>query len=523
MREPATPYIPRMSYFPRDGFERASAVGWTPRRPPDPLRRLSETLALLASLLLLPAPGVAQAFEDEIRDARARLEAARADGLHLVAPGHFERASERLAEARERYERGDPIRRARETLDAARNALAEAERLRETGRGLFSEALVARSAALEADAPGRAPEPWEEAESTIREGGRRLERGDRDGAATRAALAASLYRRAELQAIRVDVLGRARELRARAIEARAHERAPTTFAEGEELLERADRVLEGDRTRLGEADRLGRAAADAYRRAARTAATADSLRRGQLAFEQVARRHEAALARIGEQLRFEPDLAEGIEAVAEEALAAIRSLQEDRANLQAELAQREEELAGAQDRIGELEDRLTGLERREAELAAELRERERREARLREARAIFQPDEAEVVVRGDSLVIRLYGLTFETGSEEIRPEQFSLLTQLQRVLREFPRARVTVEGHTDTRGDEDANRALSQRRAIAVREHLLANMAVSSARISAVGYGENRPIASNDTAEGRERNRRIEVILDLAEPAPSVP
>lgn len=489
------------------------------RRAGAPLRLLTAAAAALASLLLVPVPGTAQAFEDEIRTVQERVEAARAEGLHLVAPRHYERARERLAEARERYERGEPIRSARESLDAARDAVAEAERLREPGRALFGEALSARASALGADAPDRAAEAWAAAEETMREGGRRLERGDREGAAARATLAASQYREAELQAIRSDVLGRARELRSRALKDRADEWAPTTFTEGAELLERADRVLTGDRTRLAEAGRLGEAAARAFLRAARIAATLDSLREDRLSYEKVARRHEAALARIAEQLRFEPDLASGVDSVAEEALAAIRSLQEDRANLQSELAQREAELADARTRIDELDDRLSGLERREAELAAELRERQRREARLREARAIFQPEEAEVVLRGDSLVVRLYALTFDTGSDEVRPEHFSLLTKLQRVLREFPAARVTIEGHTDARGDEDANRALSQRRAIAVREHLLANMPISSARIAAVGYGEARPIASNDNAEGREKNRRIEVILDLSEAA----
>jgi OOP family OmpA-OmpF porin len=57
---------------------------------------------------------------------------------------------------------------------------------------------------------------------------------------------------------------------------------------------------------------------------------------------------------------------------------------------------------------------------------------------------------------------------------------------------------------------------LSARRAIAVREYVLANMAISSDRIRALGYGESRPIARNDTAAGRARNRRIDVVLELS-------
>ena len=79
-------------------------------------------------------------------------------------------------------------------------------------------------------------------------------------------------------------------------------------------------------------------------------------------------------------------------------------------------------------------------------------------------------------------------------------------------------APVRIEGHTDARGNADANRALSQRRAIAIRDYLLTNLPISSDRLEATGYGEERPIAREDTEEGRARNRRIEIVLTI--PAP---
>jgi len=87
---------------------------------------------------------------------------------------------------------------------------------------------------------------------------------------------------------------------------------------------------------------------------------------------------------------------------------------------------------------------------------------------------------------------------------------------VQRALREFPDQSVTITGHTDSRGDEDYNQELSQRRAEAVRDYLLANMSLSAALVTAKGYGESQPIASNDTDEGRAKNRRIDVRVDLA-------
>ncbi|MEK6254657.1 MAG: OmpA family protein, partial [Gemmatimonadales bacterium] len=127
--------------------------------------------------------------------------------------------------------------------------------------------------------------------------------------------------------------------------------------------------------------------------------------------------------------------------------------------------------------------------------------------------AIFTPLEGEVLRSEDRLILRLAGLTFPSGSDELRPDNFALLTKVQRVVREFPEARIVVEGHTDSQGNESMNQSLSRRRAIAVREYLLSNIAMSADRITAVGYGESRPVAPNNTEAGRTRNRRIEITL----------
>ncbi|NBC85355.1 MAG: OmpA family protein, partial [Bacteroidetes bacterium] len=131
-------------------------------------------------------------------------------------------------------------------------------------------------------------------------------------------------------------------------------------------------------------------------------------------------------------------------------------------------------------------------------------------------RGVFGEDEAEVSLRGDEMIVRMYGLNFPVGSSEIRPANFSLLTKLQQVLREFPDAPITIEGHTDSRGNDATNQRLSDERATAVQEYLMANMSsLSPDQVEAVGYGESRPLASNETEEGRAQNRRIDVTISL--------
>ncbi len=104
----------------------------------------------------------------------------------------------------------------------------------------------------------------------------------------------------------------------------------------------------------------------------------------------------------------------------------------------------------------------------------------------------------------------LEGVAFKTGSAELTPESITVLARVANSLVENPDVLVEVRGHTDAQGAAETNRDLSQRRAIAVREVLI-QMGVASMRITAVGYGEDQPIADNATAEGRAKNRRVEL------------
>jgi len=116
---------------------------------------------------------------------------------------------------------------------------------------------------------------------------------------------------------------------------------------------------------------------------------------------------------------------------------------------------------------------------------------------------------------GSDVVIRLNGMNFAVGSAQLRPENFALLTKLQRALREFPEHPIQVAGHTDSQGNPEVNQSLSERRAESVRQYLMANMAIPESQIMAIGYGETQPLASNETSEGRAKNRRIDVKIIL--------
>lgn len=121
-----------------------------------------------------------------------------------------------------------------------------------------------------------------------------------------------------------------------------------------------------------------------------------------------------------------------------------------------------------------------------------------------------EPESTGIKLRNELDKIALDQILFESGAAELSQKSFQVLEKLARTLKQYPDVPVIVTGHTDSSGHEQANQSLSQHRANAVREDLVFK-GVKKNRVSAVGYGESRPLAPNTTAEGRALNRRIEI------------
>jgi outer membrane protein OmpA-like peptidoglycan-associated protein len=141
-------------------------------------------------------------------------------------------------------------------------------------------------------------------------------------------------------------------------------------------------------------------------------------------------------------------------------------------------------------------------------------------ANIAQVENTFTPNEARVFRQGDDLVISLSGITFPVKKSTIEPSSFGLLAKVYEALKLFPNASLIVEGHTDGDGTESANLILSQDRADAVKQYMVSNMGLNAEKISSIGYGESRPVASNQNAEGKARNRRIDVVMQIG-PAPA--
>jgi outer membrane protein OmpA-like peptidoglycan-associated protein len=122
---------------------------------------------------------------------------------------------------------------------------------------------------------------------------------------------------------------------------------------------------------------------------------------------------------------------------------------------------------------------------------------------------------AETKRTENGLLVQMKGdILFDTGSAALKPEAVTQINQVADVLAKYSDDRVRIEGHTDSVGSTSSNEALALRRADAVKT-VLVGRGVQEAQITALGMGEVRPVADNGSAEGRSKNRRVELHIDV--------
>ena len=120
-------------------------------------------------------------------------------------------------------------------------------------------------------------------------------------------------------------------------------------------------------------------------------------------------------------------------------------------------------------------------------------------------------DSAGCPLPGETLLI-LENVNFDFNSAQLTSESEVILDQAVKVLKQNSGVNVDIEGHTDSRGAESYNQQLSEKRAASVRDYLISR-GVDGSRLMSTGKGENSPVASNDTKEGRRKNRRVEFVV----------
>ena len=460
--------------------------------------------ALLLIIFLICAGGAAEADQDDVRAslfeaADAAINEARKQQADLIAPKNFGRGMEAYKKAESAFKKGKGLEGIRKDLKQSVKYFSKATEATQLAGVVFKGVLEARRAAFNAEAQTFVAPQWTDAEARFKKAAIKLEEGKATDARRAAPKIEQLFRQAELDAIKADFLN---EPKKRLLDAKANKMdqwTPTTLALAQSLLEKAESKLEENRY---DTDPVWQLVEDCRRQLDHAQYLSERIRTMETeskTFEEVILDAEERLQTIAGKLDLTVSFENGLDEATEQIVQQIGINQHRLRNLNVELDESKSEVNKLQSGVSLLQEQVQEQE-------------EARQTFLNTER-LFNRSEAQVLREGELVLIRLFGLSCAEGKSTIEPEFFNLLTKVRQAIRLYPGAQVSVEGHSDSFGPAEGNLKLSTERAESVRQYLMANMNLEDTRIGAMGYGESRPIASNDSKEGRAKNRRIEVII----------
>jgi outer membrane protein OmpA-like peptidoglycan-associated protein len=482
---------------------------------------IKETLApaLLAALLAFSAPAFGQTKDPLFATLSAALEKARTEQVDALAPGGYRKAIEAYEGAMKDAERARNPERIRKQLSEGVAALEGANKSAAATRETLRTALAARNDAITAGAPKHAAEQWLKAATRFNEAAIAMERGDTKGATRRGAESEVLLRDAELSAIKGGILNEARALIAQAEAAKVEKTAPRSLQAAKRHLAQAEQEITGNRYDTSMPKSLAAQASYEARHALHLSRLVDSTMKkqddDQAGIEELVLSWEEPLRKIAAEMNVTPKFDAGMQTAMQDLLVEVQRQRDQVNRLKQELDDRNEQIAALNGEMQRLESRLGGVSEERISLQRRVDAQERLRANVASIEGSFSPGEARVYRQGDDVVISLTGIGFASGRSTIDGGSAPLMGKVREALKLFPDAPIVVEGHTDANGSDSNNLILSQDRADAVKQYLVANAGVNPEKISSIGYGEARPVSTNETAEGRTRNRRIDLVLHV--------
>lgn len=447
-----------------------------------------------------------QVKEPLFQDATAAFEAAKSARAEILAPQSYAKAVKHYRSAEQKFERGRKLGPIRDDLVIATDYFKRASRASKLAQSKMATLIKTRGDAETVQASKHARGSWRRAEEKFSKAMIDLERGSTKAAEKNAKDAEKYYRAAELTAIKTSYLDEARVLLAEADKLKVNKYAPKTLQKAHKLLQQADKALSENRYDTDVPRSLARQAKYEAKHALYLAKTIRDVQTKKLSTEDLILDWEIPISQIAAATDKVAALDNGWAAPTTEIVGYI---EEQRSNSQ-KLNQNVNDLQGE---VKQLKQMLGGASKERAALSQHLEAQARVRERLRRVEGMFTRNEAQVLREANDIVIRLIGLNFKSGQSSIGANSFQLLTKVQDAIKTFPQSKLRIEGHTDSHGSDSANFVLSEQRAYAVKQYLRASMRIDAAKIVAVGYGETRPVANNETKTGRAKNRRIDIVI----------
>ncbi|PUB88165.1 MAG: hypothetical protein B6D72_05115 [gamma proteobacterium symbiont of Ctena orbiculata] len=425
---------------------------------------------------------------DQIAIFQSRLNEDRVNDLFDLAPVGFAAAEAKLAEAIAFGQNRNDGQVALAIIELNK-ILDKAEADATLSKRLMREVLEARQLAIAAAADTMLKERFSLLDEKLRKASNQVEQGDIEDAKKWRPELLQGYSDIELEALKQDATENARYDIAQATESEADDFAPKTLKRAHEELALSIAVLETNRTQREKAKSHALQASKLAQRSVEITEMIKDFKRREYTMEDIILWYQKQISLIneptGEELPFDQSNHQVV-TVLRDKLVNYAELQ------QAELATRMD-----------LQSRLETVERENREA----------QARFDKIQDLFTSDEANVYRQGHNVLLELRAFNFPSGGVEIQSENFALLDKIVTAIKSFPNPDVVVSGHTDSVGGAEVNLQLSQRRAETVASFLEKVGDIDRSYLTAIGYGESRPVANNETERGRKSNRRIEVLI----------
>jgi len=206
-------------------------------------------------------------------------------------------------------------------------------------------------------------------------------------------------------------------------------------------------------------------------------------------------------------------MTDGYKALTDSLSLYIDNIRRDKSYLEQDQRDNLIQISDMEEEIRNLDKMLGGVSEERESLIQRIEAQARIKEQYERVEKIFLPEEARVLRENNNVILRLIGLTFESNESKIMTKNIPLLTKVEKAIDVYPKSEIIIEGHTDSQGDDQFNQNLSQERADSVKQYMINAMLIPNYRIIATGYGETRPIANNETALGRQKNRRIDIVI----------
>lgn len=454
----------------------------------------------------------------------------------ILSPMEFDKAVGYYQDADNKFDKEKGIEKIEELLNEAVNYFNRSIDFSVSAKLVFANSLDAREDALSAGADIYAKESWLDAEKQFRNAAIQLEKGKRDDSYAASVKAVEIYRKAELTAIKTDLLDETRNILKKADDMSVKKKAPKTLEKAKNLFAEAEKELETNRYDMDYPRFLAKQAKYEANHSIFLYNTIKQIEAEDKKFEDVILDLEKPLIIIAERSGFVAQFDQGFDKPRNEITAHITNLQGDNKRISTNNIEQENLIKQLDNNIivlvkerdalnnefkretgkrtDEMNKKMQEIETEKTNLSNQVKRQKEINEKYYLVEQLFESKDASVFRSGNDVIIRMQGFGFDVGKSNLKPEYFNLLTKVQNAISIFPNSKVIIEGYTDAFGGDASNLKLSQERSDAVTTYLKANMpTLNNDNISSTGYGENNPIANNETEEGRSKNRRIDIII----------